>query len=81
MKTLLNYNWPNGILLTVFIVLLCIDLGKGDVISALGDGFVAIFNMFMILVLNQRRIITGQEEQKEREEKIIDMLKEKGNKL
>lgn len=81
MKTLLNYNWPNGLLLVIFIILLGIDLGRSDVISALGDGFVAIFNMFMIFVLNQRRIITGQEEQKEREEKIIDMLKEKENKL
>ena len=62
MKDLLNYNWPNGLLLVIFIVLLCIDLGRGDVISALGDGFVAIFNMFMILVLNQRRIISKLED-------------------
>lgn len=62
MKDLLNYNWPNGLLLVIFIILLCIDLGKGDVISALGDGFVAIFNMFMILVLNQRRIISKLED-------------------
>ena len=62
MKDLLNYNWPNALLLVIFIILLCIDLGKGDVISALGDGFVAIFNMFMILVLNQQRIISKLEE-------------------
>lgn len=62
MKDLLNYNWPNGLLLVIFIILLCIDLGRGDVISALGDGFVAIFNMFMILVLNQRRIISKLED-------------------
>ncbi len=68
MKTLLNYNWPNGILLVIFIILLCIDLGKGDVISALGDGFVAIFNMFMILVLNQRRIISKLEDNESNKE-------------
>ena len=62
MKDLLNYNWPNGLLLVIFIILLCIDLGRGDVISALGDGLVAIFNMFMILVLNQRRIISKLED-------------------
>jgi len=62
MKDLLNYNWPNGLLLVIFIILLCIDLGRGDVISALGDGFVAIFNMFLILVLNQRRIISKLED-------------------
>lgn len=68
MKDLLNYNWPNGLLLVIFIILLCIDLGKGDVISALGDGFVAIFNMFMILVLNQRRIISKLEDNESNKE-------------
>ena len=68
MKDLLNYNWPNGLLLVIFIILLCIDLGKGDVISALGDGFVAIFNMFMILVMNQRRIISKLEDNESNKE-------------
>jgi hypothetical protein len=58
----LNYNWANGILLIIFMVLFCIDLGSGDIISALGNGFVAIFNMFLILVINQRRIISKLED-------------------
>lgn len=62
MKTLLNYNWANGILLAFFMVLFCVDLGKGDIVSALGNGFVAILNMFLILVVNQRRIISKLED-------------------
>lgn len=72
-----NFNWANWILLIFFLVMMCIDMGKEDYVSACGNGFLAIFNMFMILVLYQRRIMTEQDEQKEREEKIIEMLKEK----
>jgi hypothetical protein len=57
MKNLKKYNWANGILLTIFIVLFGIDLGNNDIISALGNGLVAIFNMFLILLINQRKII------------------------
>lgn len=57
MKNLIKYNWANGILLTIFIVLFGIDLGNNDIISALGNGLVAIFNMFLILLINQRKII------------------------
>lgn len=72
-----NYNWANWTLLIFFIVMMCIDLAKEDYVSACGYGFVAIFNMFLIVVLYQRRIMDEQEKQKEREEKIIEMLKEK----
>jgi hypothetical protein len=34
--------------------------------------------MFLIVAFYQRRIMTNQDAQKEREEKIIEMLKEKG---
>ena len=74
---LTNYNWANWILLIFFMVLMCIDIGKEDYVSACGYGFVAIFNMFLILVVYQRRIMTEQDEQKEREEKIIEMLNNK----
>lgn len=57
MKNLIKYNWANGILLTIFIILFCIDLENNDIISALGNGFVAIFNMFLTLLLNQRKIM------------------------
>ena len=73
-----NVNWSNWALLILCIVMMCIEIGKKDYISACGYGFVAIFNMFLIVVLYQRRIMTEQNKQKEREEKIIKMLKEKG---
>lgn len=73
---LTNFNWANWSLLIFFIVVMCIKLGKEDYVSAYFYGFVAIFNMFMILVLYQRKIMTEQDEQKEREEKIIEMLKQ-----
>lgn len=73
-----NFNWANGALLIFFMILMCIDIVKENYISACCDGFVIILNMFLIVVLNQRRIIDKQDEQKEREEKIIKMLKEKG---
>lgn len=57
MTNLIKYNWANGILLTIFMILFCIDLGNNDIISALGNGFVAILNMFLILLINQRKII------------------------
>jgi hypothetical protein len=57
MKNLKKYNWANGILLTIFMILFCIDLENNDIISALGNGLVAIFNMFLILLINQRKII------------------------
>ena len=72
---LTNFNWPNWLLLIFFTIMMCIDLDKDDYISACANGFVAIFNMFLIVVVYQRRIM---DEQKEREEKIIEMLKEKG---
>jgi len=72
-----NFNWANWILLIFFLAMMCIDLGKEDYVSACGNGFVAVFNMFMIVVLYQRRIMTEQDNQKEREEEIIEMLKEK----
>lgn len=62
MKTLLNYNWANGILLVIFLISFCIDLSKGDINSAIGNGLVAIFNMFLILVINQRKIISKLED-------------------
>lgn len=73
-----NFNWANWTLLIFCVVMMIINLGKENYISACGYGFVAIFNMFLIVVLYQRRIMTEQDEQKEREEKIIEMLKEKG---
>lgn len=73
-----NYNWANWTLLIVFTVVMCIDIAKEDYVSACGYGFVAIFNMFLIVVLYQRRIMTEQAEQKEREEKIIEILNKKG---
>ena len=75
---LINFNWPNWILLIFFMTMMCIDMGKEDYISACGNGFVALFNMFLISVLYLRRIMSEQDKQKEREEKIIKMLKEKG---
>lgn len=74
---LINFNWANWILLIFFMVMMCIDIGKEDYVSACGNAFIAIFNMFLIVVLYQRRIMTEQNEQKEREEKIIKMLNEK----
>ena len=74
----INFNWGNWILLIFFVVLMCIDLGKEDYVSACANGFVAIFNMFLIVVLYQRRIMNGQDDQKEREERMIRMLKKKG---
>lgn len=62
---LTNFNWPNWLLLIFFTVMMCIDLDKDDYISACANGFVAIFNMFLIVVVYQRRIM---DEQKEREE-------------
>ena len=75
---LTKFNWANWALLIFFVIMMCIDLGKEDYVSACYDGFVAIFNMFLILADYQRRIMDEQDEQKEREEKIIEMLKEKG---
>lgn len=62
MKNFVKYNWENGILLIIFIILFGIDLGNNDIISALGNGFVAIFNMFLILLINQRKIIDKLED-------------------
>lgn len=73
---LTTFNWANWALLIFFVVMMRIELGKEDYVSACSYGFLAIFNMFMIVVLYQRRIMTEQDEQKEREEKIIEMLKE-----
>ena len=75
---LTNFNWYNWILLIIFITLVGIDIVKENYVYAFCNGFVAIFNMFLILVLNQQAIMDEQEEQKEREEEIIEMLKEKG---
>lgn len=72
-----NYNWANWTLLIFFTVMMAIDAAKEDYVSACGYGFVAIFNMFLIVVLYQRKIITEQDGQKEREEKIIEMLNNK----
>ena len=72
-----NFNWANWILLIFFVIMMCIELGKEDYVSACSDGFLAIFNMFLIVVMYQRRIMTEQDEQKEREEKIIEMLNNK----
>ena len=46
---LTNFNWPNWLLLIFFTVMMCIDLDKDDYISACANGFVAIFNMFLIV--------------------------------
>lgn len=73
-----GFNWANWALLIFFIVMMSIDIAKEDYVSACSNGFIAIFNMFLIVVVYQRRIMTNQDEQKEREEKIIEMLKEKG---
>ena len=62
MEKFIKYNWANGILLTIFIVLFCIDLENKDIISALGHGLVAILNMFLILLINQRKIIDKLED-------------------
>lgn len=62
MKNLIKYNWANGILFTIFIILFSIDLANNDIISALGNGFVAIFNLFLILLINQRKIIDKLED-------------------
>ena len=72
---LTKFNWA---LLIFFVIMMCIGLGKEDYVSACSNGFLAIFNMFLILVVYQRRIMNEQDEQKEREEKIIEMIKEKG---
>ncbi len=74
---MINVNWSNWVLLILCIVMMCIEISKKDYVSACGYGFVAIFNMFCIVVLYQRRIMTKQNEQKEREEKIIEMLNNK----
>ena len=73
-----GFNWSNSILLILFIVSVCVELDKEYYAMAYFDGFMAILNMFFILVFNQRTIMYEQEIQKEREEKIIEMLKEKG---
>ena len=77
---LINFNWPNWILLIFFMVMMCIDLSKEDYVSACGNGFIALFNMFLIVVLYLRRIMDEQDKQKEREEKIIKMLNDKKEK-
>lgn len=74
---LTNFNWGNWALLIFFMVMMCINLDKENYVSACINGFLAIFNMFLIVVLYLRRIMTEQDEQKAREEKIIEMLKEK----
>ncbi len=73
-----NFNWGNWILLIFFMVMMCIDMGKEDYVSACGNAFVALFNMFLIVVVYLRRILSEQNEQKEREKKIIEMLNKKG---
>ena len=73
-----NVNWYNWALLIIFLVLMCIDLAQENYVSACSNGFVAIFNMFLIVVLYQRNIMDEQDRQKEREEEIIKMLKRKG---
>ena len=73
-----NFNWGNWILLIFFMVMMCIDMGKEDYVSACGNAFVALFNMFLIIVVYLRRILSEQNEQKEREKKIIEMLNKKG---
>lgn len=75
---LTKFNWANWALLIFFVIMMCIDLGKEDYVSACSNGFLAIFNMFLILAVYQRRIMDEQDEQKEREEKIIKMLNNKG---
>lgn len=75
---LTNFNWANWILLIFFVVMMCIDMDKEDYVAACGNAFVALFNMFLIVVVYQRRIMTEQDEQKERDEKIIEMLNNKG---
>ena len=75
---LMKFNWANWALLIFFVIMMCIDLGKEDYVSACSNGFVAIFNMFLIIEVYQRRIMNEQDEQKEREEKIIEMLNNKG---
>ena len=75
---LTKFNWGNWALLIFFVIMMCIDLDKEDYVSACSNGFVAIFNMFLILVVNQRSIMDEQEKQKEREEKIMEMLNNKG---
>ena len=47
-----------------------------ELATACSNCFLAIFNMFLIIVVYQRRIMDEQEKQKEREEKIIEMVKE-----
>lgn len=75
---LINFNWANWILLIFFVIMMCIDLGKDDYVSACSNGFIAIFNMFLIVISYQRRIVAEQKGQKEREEKIIEILNKKG---
>lgn len=75
---LMKFNWANWALLLFFVIMMCIDLGKEDYVSACSNGFLAIFNMFLIIEVYQRRIMNEQEEQKEREAKIIEMLNNKG---
>lgn len=75
---LTKFNWGNWALLIFFVIMMCIDLAKEDYVSACSNGFVAIFNMFLIIEVYQRRIMDEQDEQKEREEKIIEMLNNKG---
>ena len=75
---LTNFNWTNWALLIFFLVMLCIDIAKEDYVRACFNGFLITFNMFLIVVCYQRRIMTEQDEQKAREEKIIEILKEKG---
>lgn len=74
----INFNWGNWILLIFFMVMMCIDMGKEDYVSACGNAFIALFNMFLIVVVYLRRILSEQNEQKEREKKIIEMLNKKG---
>lgn len=74
---LTKFNWGNWTLLIFFVIMMCIDLSKEDYVSACSNGFVAIFNMFLIIEVYQHRIMDEQDEQKEREEKIIEMLNNK----
>jgi len=76
-KFFTNFNWGNWLLLIGFLIMMCVDLAKEDYISACGDCFITIFNMFLIIVLYQRRIMTDHDEQKKREEKIIELLRNK----
>lgn len=47
-----NFNWTNLTFFIIFVLMMCMDIDRGDYKSACVDGLFAIFNIFLIIVLS-----------------------------